>query len=232
MIKADNISNNSLTTTKLNIVEEFCSIQGESSLTGKLCYFIRLAECNLHCSYCDTLYAQNSSDGKLIALQTLVDNVKQSKFDLVEITGGEPLLQFAKVQLLCRELLNNGIKVMIETNGSQSIGKLPKEVIKIVDIKTPSSREESSFNIENIQHLQKNDQIKFVIGSREDYDFAVNYIKKYDLSNKVNELLFSPLWGDIEFKELVDWLVTDNIKNVRFQLQIHKIIWHPDKKGV
>ncbi len=230
MIKSNN--NNSLMTTKLNIVEEFCSIQGESSLTGKLCYFIRLAECNLRCSYCDTLYAQNSSDGKLVSVQTLIDNVKQSNFDLVEITGGEPLLQFAGVQLLCRELLNNNINVMIETNGSQAIDELPQEVIKIVDIKSPSSGEVSSFNIENIQYLQKNDQIKFVIGSREDYDFAVDCIKKYSLDNKVNELLFSPLWGDIEFKELVDWLVADNIKNVRFQLQIHKIIWHPDEKGV
>ena len=224
--------NNILELTKLNTVEEFCSIQGESSYSGRLCYFIRLAKCNLRCKYCDTLYAQKSSDGKNRSLQAIINDIKKSQFELIEITGGEPLLQQKAVNLLCKELLKNNISVMIETNGSQLINSIPDEVIKIIDIKTPSSGEDGSFNIENVKFLQPHDQIKFVIGNREDYDFALKHIKNFALENKVKEILFSPIWDKIEHKKLVKWLVEDNIKNVRFQLQIHKIIWHPDEKGV
>ncbi|UDQ97650.1 radical SAM protein [Lentisphaerota bacterium WC36G] len=218
--------------TALNVVEEFCSIQGESSYTGRLCYFIRLAGCNLSCSYCDTLYAKKANDGKITTIDEILQRVLKSKFQTVEITGGEPLLQTKPVIELCKKLLEHDITVLIETNGSISIKNIPEDVVKIIDIKTPSSNEGKSFNINNVDYLAKHDQIKFVIGSSADYDFAVSYIKKYSLADKVNELLFSPMWTKVEPSQIVEWLVKDNIKNCRIQLQIHKIIWHPDEQGV
>lgn len=216
--------------TELSVVEQFLSIQGESSYAGKLCWFIRLAGCNLNCSYCDTGYAKKNSDGTLVSIATLVENAIASDVKIIEITGGEPLMQRGTVEL-CEELLAVGLTVLVETNGSLPIDKLPAAAIKIMDVKLASSGESNNILYANFAQLTPSDEVKFVISNRTDYEFAKNIIKKYLNNDFEQEVLFSPVWDLITPATLARWVVADKLQ-VRVQLQLHKYIWPPDRRGV
>lgn len=216
----------------LKINETFASIQGESTYAGRLCFFIRLCKCNLTCSYCDTMYAhsEEADNYKEVTVETLVHQVLESGIKLVEITGGEPLLQGNVIELI-NQLLEHNFEVMMETNGSKDISVVDTRVKRILDCKLPSSKM-SDFNLyRNYQYLTSHDEVKFVMGNREDYEFARAIIEKYDLLKKSSNLLFSPIWGQIEFKQIVEWMLEDKL-DVRFQLQMHKLIWGQDTQGV
>jgi len=212
------------------VTETFLSIQGESTHAGKLCFFIRLAGCNLQCRYCDTKYSSKQSDGKPETLDSLVEKAVSSGVDLVEITGGEPLTQPATFPL-CEKLLSAGMTVLIETNGSLPVCNLPDGVIRILDCKTPSSGEAGNNLYKNYDCLTPRDEVKFVIADREDYDFSRKIIREYNLSAKTQHLLFSPVWGKIEPRQLAEWMIAD-LPPGRLQIQMHKQIWGPDQTGV
>lgn len=215
---------------KLIVSELFTSIQGESSYAGRPCFFIRLAGCNLSCSYCDTQYAKNEKDGKAYSVSELLKEVKSAGISLVEITGGEPLLQGA-VKELCESLLKEKYQVLIETNGSIGIDFLPRDVIKILDCKCPASEEAAKMDFANFNLLTKDDEIKFVISDRKDYEYAISIIKEYDLSKKVTNILFSPDQSkSTSAEKLAEWILEDHAQ-VRLQLQLHKIIWDPEERG-
>lgn len=217
-------------TAKLKISEYFTSIQGESTYSGMPCFFIRLAGCNLDCSYCDTEYARNTEDGAEYSIAKIVAKAQETGIPLVEITGGEPLLQEG-VKELCRQLLDEKFQVLIETNGSISIAALPREVIKILDCKCPSSGEANKMDFGNFQYLSRGDEIKFVVADREDYNYAVEIIRKYDLNRKVDNILVSPeLSNPCIAAEIAKWILEDRLP-VRMQLQLHKIIWDPEERG-
>jgi 7-carboxy-7-deazaguanine synthase len=215
---------------KFKVIELFESIQGESSYTGKLCFFIRLSGCNIACSYCDTEYAQSSSIGEEMTIKELVNAVNASGIPLVEITGGEPLMQ-KNIEQLCDALLANGNEVMIETNGTYDISSIPSAVKRVVDCKTPSSGFASKNLCSNYEFLTSNDEVKFVISDRNDYEYSKEIVTKYELLSKTENILFSSVWERLEPKQLVAWIVEDKLP-VRFQLQIHKVIWDPDAKCV
>jgi len=212
---------------KLKINEIYKSIQGESTYTGLPCTFIRLTYCNLRCSYCDTEYA--FYEGHDMEIDAIISKVNDLKINLVEVTGGEPLVQLGCIKLL-ESLVRNKNKVLIETAGALTIKNIPKEVTIILDIKCPSSNMEDKNLWSNIKLLKKNDQVKFVIGNRKDYDWTKKIIKKYKLIDNF-EVLLSPVFEKIESKSIVDWIIKDNL-NVRFQIQLHKAIWDPEKTGV
>ena len=212
------------------VTETFLSVQGESTHAGRLCFFIRLAGCNLQCRYCDTQYSASLTDGKAEPLDLLVVKAVSSDVDLVEITGGEPLTQPETIPL-CEKLLDAGMTVLIETNGSMPVWELTEGVIRILDCKTPSSGESGSNLYKNYDFLTPADEIKFVIADREDYDFSCKIIREYDLSSKTQNLLFSPVWGRIAPRQLAEWMIADR-PPARLQLQMHKLIWGPDKTGV
>lgn len=212
------------------VTETFLSIQGESTHAGRLCFFIRLAGCNLQCRYCDTQYSASLTDGKAEPLDLLVVKAVSSDVDLVEITGGEPLTQPETPQL-CEKLLNAGMTVLVETNGSLPVWELPDGVIRILDCKTPSSGESGSNLYKNYDYLTPADEIKFVIADRADYDFSCKIIREYDLSSKTPNLLLSPVWSMIAPQQLAEWMIAD-LPPARLQLQMHKLIWGPDKTGV
>ncbi|MCF6174718.1 MAG: radical SAM protein [Victivallaceae bacterium] len=216
--------------TELYVVEQFLSVQGESSYAGKLCWFIRLAGCNLNCSYCDTEYAKKFADGSLINIDALVEKAVASKVEIVEVTGGEPLLQSGAAEL-CENLLAAGLTVLVETNGSLPIDKLPVAVIRIMDVKLPSSGESENILYANFSALHPRDEVKFVISNRTDYDFAKHIIEKQLGADAEREILFSPVWDRITPATLARWVVADKLK-VRVQLQLHKYIWPPDMRGV
>ena len=211
----------------LKINEIFFSIQGESSYAGLPCVFVRLTGCNLRCSYCDTKYA--FYEGENFSVDDIFEKVSDYNCNLVEITGGEPLLQ-KDVYPLITKLCDNGYTVLLETNGSLSIKKVDKRVIKIIDFKTPSSKMGKENFFENIKYLNSKDEVKFVIGSEEDYIWSKNVIRKYNLDNHVT-VLFSVVFGKMKESLLVEKILKDNL-NVRYQLQLHKYIWKPDEKGV
>lgn len=212
----------------LKVNEIFYSIQGEGTSTGLPCVFVRLTYCNLRCTYCDTEYA--FYDGKDMTFTEIIDEVKKYDCKLVEITGGEPLVQMDECLTLMNQLCDAGFDVMIETGGSLSIKEIDERVKIIIDLKCPSSGMEKKNLYENINYLKSTDELKFVIGSREDYDWTLEMIKKYQLINKC-EILFSVVFGKLEPVQLVNWILKDKL-NVRFQLQVHKFIWHPETKGV
>ncbi len=212
----------------LKINEIFYSIQGESTKAGLPCVFVRLTYCNIRCVYCDTEYAFYEGDDRTI--DDIVDDVKSYDCKLVEITGGEPLVQ-ENVHALMNKLCDLGHDVLIETGGSLPIDNIDKRVKVIMDLKTPYSKMEKKNRYENIQHLKSNDEVKFVIGSREDYDWAKEILNKYDLFDKVEQVLFSPVFERVENIQLAEWILHDKL-NVRFQLQMHKYIWHPETRGV
>ena len=212
---------------KLKINEIFYSIQGESSFSGLPCVFVRLTYCNLRCSYCDTEYA--FYNGKDMSLSEIIIEVKKHPTQLVMITGGEPLLQKKSIDLM-QCLIDEKYSVMLETSGSLSLQNVPKEVIKIVDFKCPSSKMKEKNMWSILNDIDKKDEIKFVIGDKEDYDWSRSKINRYNLYDKC-QILFSPVYGKIDMKDLCDWVLSDGLK-VRLQTQLHKFIWGPDKKGV
>lgn len=223
------------------ITEIFKSIQGEGTRAGLPCIFVRLTGCNLRCKWCDTAYAFYGGTKHSVA--EILDKVHAlagtgpGRTSLVEITGGEPLLQ-AETPALARELLASGYTVMIETSGERDVGVLPPEVIKIVDVKCPDSGAADSFNMQNLGAVSERDEIKFVIASRRDYDFARDFAERHQLCERVHQVLFSPAFPDPENKwtglparELTEWVLADNLP-VRLGLQLHKFIWDPSTKGV
>tara|TARA_Y100000994_G_scaffold189857_1_gene158795 strand:+ start:663 stop:1304 length:642 start_codon:yes stop_codon:yes gene_type:complete len=211
----------------LKINEIYYSIQGESSYSGLPCIFIRLTYCNLRCSYCDSEYT--FYEGKDMEINKILNEIKKYPTDLVEVTGGEPLFQKNCIQLL-KELVNLNYKVLLETSGSLSIENVPKEVINIIDFKCPSSKMEKKNLWKNIQYLKLKDEVKFVIGDREDYEWTKNKIKKYNLT-EISNVLISPVYKKISPDTITNWILEDNLK-VRFQIQIHKEIWPAKQRGV
>ena len=215
----------------LNIYETFASIQGESTRAGVLCFFIRLAQCNLRCSYCDTKRAQTLQNSRKMSVEQLVEQADQSGIDLVEITGGEPMVQTEGVCELAKQLIEHGHTVMIETNGSRDLAPLPPEVIRIVDWKTPSSGESDKMFLPNFSSLRPIDEVKFVLMDINDYYFALEIIRQHHLAEQTPNILFSPVYGVMSCDDLVQWMLRDHVP-ARLNLQIHKYIWDPLREGV
>ena len=211
----------------LKVNEIYFSIQGESSFAGLPCVFVRLTGCNLRCVWCDTEYAFYEGEWK--SLDQIVAEAAQFGCQLVELTGGEPLLQKESFALVDK-LVEAGFKVLIETGGSISLEKLNPEAIKIMDIKCPGSQMAHKNYWENINYLTPKDEVKFVLADRADYDWAVDIMRKHQLDIKAT-VLFSTVFGAIEPVKVVEWILQDKLP-VRFQLQMHKFIWHPETKGV
>ncbi len=211
----------------MKINEIFLSIQGESTYAGRPCLFIRTTGCNLRCTYCDTEYA--FYDGKDMSIDELCSVVRKSGVRLVEITGGEPLIQ-KDINDLVKVLLKNNYEVLIETSGSLNIDIIDRRAVRIMDMKCPSSGMESKNDYTNIEKLTPQDEIKFVIENREDYDWSMSIVEKYNLNNKLS-ILMSPVFDKIEPETLANWILSDK-KNVRMQLQMHKYIWGPEVTGV
>ncbi len=211
----------------IKVNEIYYSIQGEGSNAGLPCVFVRLTYCNLRCTYCDTEYA--FFEGKEYPIDEIIQQVKKYNCNLVEVTGGEPLFQKECYDLLNR-LLEDGFEVLLETGGSLPIEPVNKAVKIIMDLKCPSSGMVKKNLYENINYLKHSDELKFVIGTREDYEWTKELIKQYDLINRC-EILFSVVFGELEPLMLVNWILEDKL-NVRFQLQMHKFIWDPMTKGV
>ena len=212
----------------LLVNEIFYSIQGESIYSGRPCIFVRLTGCNLRCSYCDTRYAYEQ--GAKMELTEIVSRIADYKCPLVEITGGEPLLQ-SKTPTLIYKLLENGYEVLMETNGSLDISGVDGRCIKIVDIKCPTSGESDKNDMENLKRLGPKDQVKFVIENRIDYEYAKETIDSNCPDFPEEQILFSPVSEGIAPSRLAKWILEDNL-NVRLHLQIHKIIWPDRKRGV
>jgi 7-carboxy-7-deazaguanine synthase len=235
----------------MTITEIFRSIQGEGTRAGLPCIFVRLTGCNLRCTWCDTAYAFHG--GTKMSVEEVLTRVEDlsitpaqgqpgdsgisQKLLLVELTGGEPLLQ-PEVIPLSRKLLDSGYRVMIETSGERPVAALPRDVIKIVDIKCPDSGEPDTFQMENLEALDGKDEIKFVISTRRDYEFARDFLVQHDLPRRVLQVIFSPVhadpegaWPGLNARDLVEWILTDGLP-VRLGLQIHKFIWHPATRGV
>lgn len=212
----------------LRITEIYHSIQGESTWAGLPCTFVRLARCNLRCRWCDTTYSFHGGDS--MTLDEIIVRCDSYGCTLVELTGGEPLAQPECIPL-SQQLLDKGYTVLIETSGSLPIAPLPAEVIKIMDLKCPGSGECDKNDYSNIDELTKQDEVKFVIASREDYEWAREQVNEHALVDRCNAVLFSPVFGEIDPKDMVNWITEDHL-SVRFQLQMHKFIWPPDQKGV
>jgi 7-carboxy-7-deazaguanine synthase len=223
------------------ITEIFKSIQGEGTRAGLLCIFVRLTGCNLRCTWCDTAYAFQG--GTKMTIDDVLARVRElagepvARIPLVEITGGEPLLQPETPELASR-LLADGFTVMIETSGERFVGVLPVGVVKIVDVKCPDSGEPETFDISNLSAVAKQDEVKFVISTRRDYEFARDFTREHKLAERVGEVLFSPVfpdpegkWAGLNARELAEWILADRLP-VRLGLQLHKFIWDPTTKGV
>jgi 7-carboxy-7-deazaguanine synthase len=213
-------------TLKINEIYE--SVQGESSWAGWRCVFVRLTACDLRCSYCDTEYA--FYEGKKRLVSEVIHEVLAFDCPLIEITGGEPLLQ-KNVLPLMRDLCDTGKTVLIETSGGHDISPIDPRVHRIMDLKTPGSGECERNLWSNIAHLEKRDEAKFVIGSREDYEWSRDRVREHGLTTRCGCVLFSPIFDRIEPREIVEWIIADKLP-VRFQLQLHKFIWDPKQKGV
>lgn len=212
----------------LLVSEVYTSIQGESTWAGLPCVFIRLTGCPLRCRWCDTTYAFTGGERWKIA--DLVQHVNAFGIPLVEVTGGEPLAQ-PNCPSLCQSLLDQGKTVLIETAGSHPIDVLPEGVIRIMDLKCPDSGEMDRNLWSNIDALNSRDEVKFVIASRRDFEWATEVTRSRSLHNKVHTVLFSPVFGEVEPVDLVEWILAEGLP-VRFQLQLHKIIWEPSSRGV
>jgi len=226
------------------ITEIFKSIQGEGTRAGLPCIFVRFTGCNLRCTWCDTAYAfhggQKMTVDEVLArtdeLSGRTNNAKAA-VPLVELTGGEPLLQ-EEIYLLSEGFLAAGYQVMIETSGERFIGRLAKDIIRIVDVKCPDSGEPDTFDLQNLAELNARDELKFVISSRRDYEFAREFAAAHRLTERVNQVVFSPVnedphgkWQGLEPRQLAEWILADGL-NVRLGLQLHKIIWDPAMRGV
>ena len=213
---------------RLRITEVYKSIQGESTFAGQPCIFVRTTGCNLRCVWCDSAYSFYG--GNWITLDDILAQVEKLDCNLVEITGGEPLLQ-PGVPVLAERLQSAGKTVLVETSGERPIEVLPEGVIRIMDLKCPDSGESARNRIENIAHLKSRDEIKFVLASRRDYEFARDKIREYSLGERVNAVLLSVVFGKLEPVRVVEWMLEDKLP-ARFQLQMHKFIWDPVAKGV
>jgi 7-carboxy-7-deazaguanine synthase len=226
------------------VTEIFKSIQGEGTRAGLPCIFVRLTGCNLRCTWCDTAYAFHG--GQKMSVQDVLERVEAlnrrpdalpTGVPLVELTGGEPLLQH-ETNSLAQHLLAARYTVMIETSGERFIGELPPEVIRIIDVKCPDSGEPDTFNMRNVAELKERDEVKFVISSRRDYEFARDFTREHDLEHRVHAVLFSPVhedpkgtWQGLEPRELVEWMLEDGL-SARLGLQLHKLVWDPATRGV
>ena len=213
----------------LTVNEIFYSVQGETSFAGLPCVFIRLTGCNLRCSYCDTRYAY--SQGEPLEVCQILEQVAAYECPLVEVTGGEPLIQ-KETPLLVSSLISKGYKVLLETNGSQNIGLVENACVKIMDVKCPCSGEYDKNDLENLSRLMPLDEIKFVIGGKKDYEYAREILSlKRHGAFQSSQVHFSPLFGRMDPKILVEWILRDHM-GVRLNLQLHKIIWSPEMRGV
>jgi 7-carboxy-7-deazaguanine synthase len=212
----------------LTINEIYESIQGESTWAGERCVFVRLTFCDLRCNYCDTEYA--FYEGKKAPLKEIVNSVSSFKCPIVEITGGEPLLQ-KNVLPLMSMLCDSGMIVLLETSGAHDISEVDARVHRIMDLKTPGSGEVEKNLWSNIEHLTDRDEVKFVIGSRADYEWSRDKAKQFNLAKRCRAVLFSPIFGRIDPRQIVEWILADKL-DVRFQLQMHKFIWGPTERGV
>jgi 7-carboxy-7-deazaguanine synthase len=226
----------------MQITEIYKSIQGESTHAGLPCVFVRLTGCNLRCSWCDSEYT--FSGGHRMTVEEVLEEVEQMSPDgLVEITGGEPMLQEREVVPLMQRLLDDGYTVLIETSGERPLERVPKGVVKIVDVKCPNSGEPDSFHMQNLDALDSVDEVKFVLSDRADYEFARDFVARYNLARRVSAVLFSPAFSKdangprgtshclLDPRELAEWMLADNVP-ARLGLQIHKFIWDPAMKSV
>jgi len=212
----------------LTVNEIFYSIQGESTYAGRPCVFVRLTACDLRCTWCDTPYSFH--EGRKRLLDDVLAEVEGYDCPLVEVTGGEPLLQ-DEVYPLMRGLLERGRTVLIETGGHRSTERVPEQVITILDVKCPGSGEAHRNDWSNLDRLRPHDEVKFVIKDRADYDYARDVITRHDLGNRASAVLFSPVHGVLDPQRLSEWVLADKLP-VRLQLQLHKYIWDPGTRGV
>jgi 7-carboxy-7-deazaguanine synthase len=226
----------------VQITEIYKSIQGESSYAGVPCIFVRLTGCNLRCDWCDSEYT--FAGGKKMTIEDVESQVEQlSPHGLVEVTGGEPMLQEKEVVPLMERLLNAGYNVLLETSGERPLQNVPKEIIKIVDVKCPHSGEPDTFRMENLDALTSRDEVKFVISDRTDYEFARDFTAKHQLGSRVSSVIFSPAFSKdasgtrdtshclLDPQRLAEWMLADNAP-ARLGLQLHKFIWNPAMKGI
>jgi 7-carboxy-7-deazaguanine synthase len=227
----------------MQITEIYKSLQGESTYAGLPCVFVRLTGCNLRCSWCDSEYTFYG--GRKTGLEQVVDEVRRLSPEggIVEITGGEPMLQEREVVPLMQRLLDDGYRVLLETSGERPLERVPASVIKIVDVKCPDSGEANTFRIGNLQALSARDEVKFVLSTRADYEFALEFVTRHQLATRVNALLFSPAFRKdatgsrdsshclLDPQQLAEWMIADNAP-ARLGLQLHKFIWDPAVKGV
>jgi 7-carboxy-7-deazaguanine synthase len=226
----------------MQITEIYRSIQGESTYAGLPCTFVRLTSCNLRCTWCDSEYT--FTGGSRMTIEEVEWRVqKLSSGGLVEITGGEPMLQEKELVPLMERLLHGGYRILLETSGERPLHRVPRDVIKIVDVKCPGSGEGDSFHFENLETLNPWDEIKFVLNDRNDYEFAKDFLMRHDLAGEVNAILFSPAFRKeaagstdtrhclLDPRELADWMIADGVP-ARLSLQMHKFIWDPAMKGV
>jgi len=226
----------------LFLIEIYKSVQGESSFAGLPCIFVRLAGCNLRCSWCDSEYTFTGGY-KLTEDEVVAEIAKLAPVRLIEFTGGEPLLQERELIPLIERLLGTGYELMIETSGERPVENVPKAVHKIIDVKCPGSREAGRFRMTNLASLTERDELKFVITNRDDYEFARDFIRTNALESRGAQLLLSPAFSKtpslerstanclLDPRELVEWMLVDGL-NARLSLQIHKYVWEPQKKGV
>ena len=212
----------------LTVNEIFYSIQGESTRAGLPCVFVRLTACDLRCSWCDTEYAFH--EGRSMSVDDVIAEVERHRCPLVEITGGEPLLQDDVYPLMDR-LLGKGRTVLLETGGHRPIARVPAAVRKIVDVKCPGSGEVDRNDWDNLARLAPHDEVKFVVKDRADYEFAREVIARHDLASRVAAVLLSPVHGVLDPKPLSEWMLADHLP-ARLQVQLHKYIWTPDTRGV
>lgn len=213
----------------LKVCEIFYSLQGESTFAGLPCVFVRLSGCNLNCLWCDTLYAKD--EGFSISIEDIVAKASSFNCNLIEITGGEPLIQ-ENTSLLLSNLVEKKYQVLLETNGSCSLKNIDPLVVKIMDIKCPSSNESEKMLLDNLKFLSGQDEVKFVIASRIDYEYAKNMIQSEKFENiSKQKIHLSPVLGKLKPDILASWILEDDLK-ARLSLQTHKIIWDPEKRGV
>ena len=227
----------------MQITEIYKSLQGESTYAGMPCVFVRLTGCNLRCSWCDTEYSFYG--GRKMTSDEIFGEVERLSPDggLVELTGGEPMLQERELVPFMAQLISAGYTVLLETSGERPLNKVPKQVIKIVDVKCPDSGEPDTFDMENLEALKSHDEVKFVLSSRGDYEFAREFVARHQLAQRVRAVLFSPAFRKeasgvrdasqclLDPQQLAEWMLADHVP-ARLGLQLHKFIWDPAAKGV